>query len=92
MSEEFKYWKSEYYEVYDYSGNDESELMEFYHQLLEEYSYLHWGTHIFLREVVGDSVRIKIARFKTKELCRKHCTAPTLGWDPDAKTEISKIS
>ena len=90
MSKEFEYWKSEYYEIYDISGdaNDEYVVMNWYREIVLQWPHLDYGTHIFSKEVVGDTVRIKVARFKTKELCRKHCTAPTLGWDPDAKTEI----
>jgi len=90
MNTEFEYWKNEHYEIYNISGdiNNEYVVMNMYREILLQWPHLHYGTHIFSREVVGNTIHIKVARFKTKELCLKHCTAPTLGWVTEQKVEI----
>ena len=87
MNNQFEYWKNDYYIVQDIVGT-EQEISESFLEIKQQFPNLMWGTHICCIEVSEGLLCAKVARFKTKELCLKHCTAPTLGWEAEGKVQI----
>ena len=74
-NDDFNYWVEEHYDTQKISGS-ESFCMQTYADILLEYPNLSYGTRIKSKEINEEMCYITVRRFKTKELCRKHCEIP----------------
>ena len=77
MGNDFKYWDPEHYVEKAVTGSLE-DCMRVYWAEADQYPNLIYGTHVHEKEYDIDAAQwnVIIKRFKTKELCRKHCMFP----------------
>ena len=77
MEDDFNYFDDEHFVVKVIEGTRE-QCLRIFDQELVSYPNLSFGTHIIYRSSDDSKVKFKIVikRFKTKELCFKHCHFP----------------
>jgi hypothetical protein len=77
MSDSFNYWGKEHFDVKVVSGSEKACMIVFKDDI-SKYPTMLYGTRIISKkfDVPGSECTIVICKFKTKEICRKHCEFP----------------
>ena len=76
MMSDFVYWDASHYEFKEVSGSEEA-CMKAFNEELQQYPNMQYGTTVYAKEFdKAGQCRVTIKRFKTKDLCRKHCQFP----------------
>lgn len=80
-----KLWDKSFYYIYEFSSTLK-EADKFMSDIFEKYPPLMYGTHVVEKHIdVGrNKCSLTMKHFKTMMECKRHCTAPTLGWTEPA--------
>lgn len=73
----FIYWDSKHYELKEVSGSEDA-CMKALRKEMKLYPNMQYGTNLCDKKIDSNGkCKITIKRFKTKELCKKHCQFPS---------------
>ena len=73
----FNWFDEEHYQRFDLAAGSREALLESFHQIiLVNHPYRDYGTSLKNIREDGNVWKATVRRFKTKELCAKHCTFP----------------
>lgn len=77
-------WDKNLFYIYEFSASIE-ETDKMIADIFAEFPSKLWGSYVAERytDVEKNKSRVTIKRFKSREECRRHCTAPVLQWDQD---------
>jgi hypothetical protein len=77
-------WDKSHFYIYEFSASIE-ETDNMIADIFAEFPSKLWGSYVAERytNIEKDKSKVTIKRFKSREECLRHCTAPTLQWDQD---------
>ena len=74
---DFNWFDEEHFECIEVDAGSREALLESFHQIiLVNHPYRDYGTSLRNIREDGNVWKATVRRFKTKELCAKHCTFP----------------
>jgi hypothetical protein len=81
---EIPLWDKSLFYTYEFSATIE-EADKMVADIFAEFPSNLWGSYVSERyiDIKSDQSKVTIKRFKSREECRRHCTAPVLRWDQD---------
>ena len=74
-------WDKSHFYIYEFSSSIK-ETDKMIADIFAEFPSMWWGSYVAERytSIEKDKSKVTMKRFKSREECIRHCTAPTLGW------------